>query len=130
MIASGIPTISRLVRNGAGGVNKDSIPVREDLNGEVVGYLVNGTTVRIVDPTYPGISRYRKIYNGTTWVLFDIHGFDMVKGQDGWCELTGHLVEVEPVPTPEPNPTPIPESIILVTGINFTADGIKLTVRM
>ena len=122
MIASGIPTISAVVKNGKGGVNKDSIPVREDLNGEVTGYLVNGTTVRIVDPTYPGIKRYRKTYNGTTWVLFDIHGIDLVRGQDGWCEMTGHLV------TETVTPPPVEADVFEI--VNIWTDGGRMFVRI
>jgi hypothetical protein len=104
MIPSGIPTVNRIVKGGGGGPNKDSIPVREDaMGGAITGYLKNDTIVRIVDPAYSGSSHSRKVWNGTTQVQFDLGTSDLVKGQDGWCEETGHLyqVEIEPPPVEE-----------------------------
>lgn len=98
MIPGGIPTIYVEVKGGMGGLNHDSIPVVEDLGGAVTGYLRNGTPwVRIVNPVYPGIDKYRKVHNGTTWVSFDIHGNDFIAGQESWCELSGHLYEIPPI---------------------------------
>jgi hypothetical protein len=104
MIPQGIPTVNRIVKGGSGGPNKDSIPVREDaVGGSITGYLANEKIVRIVDPAYSGASHYRKLWNGTTQVQFDLGTSDLVKGLDGWCEENGHLfsVEVEPPPVVE-----------------------------
>jgi hypothetical protein len=104
MIPSGVPTVNRIVKGGSGGPNKDSIPVREDaMGGAITGYLQNAKVVRIVDPAYPEANHYRKLWNGTTQVLFDLGTSDLVKGQDNWCEENGHLypVEVEPPPVVE-----------------------------
>lgn len=98
MIPAGIPTVVRIVVRGSGGPEKNAIPAKEDLGGGTIGYLKNGTVVRIVDPTYPGISKYRKQYNGTTWVVFAETVTQQVKGDDIWCEETGHLVEMEEPP--------------------------------
>ena len=100
-IPSGVPTIEMVVKNGRGGPQADSIPVYEDLGGERRAWLKTGTKVRIVDPSYPGISKYQKLWSGTTWVHFDVNGKDLVPGEDGWCEKTGHLYEPKPEPEGE-----------------------------
>jgi hypothetical protein len=102
MIPSGIPKVTRIVKNGMGGPNKDSIPVKEDLGGGAIGYLKNETQVNIVDPSYPGISKYRKVSNGSTWVVFEDAAGKLFSGlNDIWCEESGHLVEVESEPEEE-----------------------------
>jgi hypothetical protein len=99
MIPVGIPKLTRVVKVGSGGPNKDSIPVKEDLGGSVIGYLKNGTVVRIVDPIYPGISKYRRLANGSTWVVFEpVDSTLFARWNDIWCEENGHLFEMEPLP--------------------------------
>lgn len=97
-IPTGIPILTMVVKNGMGGPEKNAIPAKDDLGGGVIGYLKNDTVVRVVDPTYPGISKYRRISNGTTWVVFAETATRQVVGDDVWCELTGHLVAVAPPP--------------------------------
>jgi hypothetical protein len=96
---SNLPVVTRLVKKGSGGPNKDSIPVYEDLAGARTAYLKNDSVIKIVDPSYPGISRYRKTHVGTTWVSFvNFDGSDFVPGQESWCEETGHLFAVASEP--------------------------------
>lgn len=94
-----LPLVTRLVRNGVGGPNKDSIPVYEDLGGARTAYLKNDTLIMIVDPAYSGIAKYARIHNGTLWVSFILYnGSDLVPGQESWCEATGHLYAVASAP--------------------------------
>ncbi len=101
MIPSGIPKITKVVKNGMGGPNKDSIPAKEDLGSDAIGYVKTGTLVRIVDPTYPGIGHYRKLWGGSTWVVFEPVDTSLFKGlNDIWIEENSHLFDVEPGPEP------------------------------
>jgi hypothetical protein len=99
MIPAGIPTVQRIVKNGKGGPEANAIPVREDaMGGTITGYLPNDTIVRIVNPTSAEANHYRKIWNGSNMVQFDLGDKDLVKGLDGWCEENSHLFEyVAPV---------------------------------
>lgn len=125
-IPSGVPTEYVTVVAGKGGPDDNAINVREDLGGEVTGWLKNGTKIRIVKASYAGVSKYRKTYNGTLWVQFDIYGKDLVPGKDGWAEFTGHMAS-EPTPEPEPEPEPgdeitfevLAEAVDWVTGKKY-----------
>jgi hypothetical protein len=106
MIPANIPLVVRVVKNGSGGPNKDSIPIREDLGGPTIGYLPTGFTIRIVDPAYPGAGNYRKEWAGNIWVDFigkyvDLNGLVQVAAagnKDYLCEETSHLYPVEEPP--------------------------------
>jgi hypothetical protein len=92
---AGVPAVTRVIKNGKGGPNKDSLPVYEDLGGERTAYLKNDTVIKIVDPTYPGIAKYAKLWNGTMYVSFTLfNGSDLVPGKESWCESTGHVYAV------------------------------------
>jgi hypothetical protein len=93
MIPEGIPTIVVKVTAGIGGPLKDSIPVYDRIPpGSRIGYLKNDTLVRIVDPNYPGKSRYYKTWNNSVYVAFNHPSFK----EDCFCEATGHLVPFIP----------------------------------
>jgi hypothetical protein len=91
MIPDNVPTIVVIVKNGKGGSNKDSIPVYDRIPpGTRVDYLKNDALVRIVDPTYPGIEKYRKTWNGSTYVEYKLKANQNPK-DSFYCELSGHL---------------------------------------
>jgi hypothetical protein len=92
MIPDNVPTILVQVKNGKGGPNKDSIPVYDKVApGIHLGFLKNDTLIRIVDPAYPGIAKYRKTWNKTTWVEFNSKLNDRC-----FCEESGHLFPFVP----------------------------------
>jgi hypothetical protein len=123
MIPAGIPTVQRIVKNGKGGPEVNAIPVREDaMGGTITGYLANDTIVRIVNPASAESNHYRKLWNGTWQVQFDLGDKDLVKGVDGWCEENGHLYEFIPAPPPAEEITEvevIEERINYYTGQKF-----------
>jgi len=101
MIPAGLPTVMRIVKNGKGGPEANAIPVREDaMGGSITGYLPNDSVVRIVDPTSAEANHYRKVWNGSTMVQFDLGDKDLVRGLDGWCEENSHLYEYTAPPAP------------------------------
>jgi hypothetical protein len=108
MIPAGVPTVTRIVKNGKGGPEANAIPVREDaMGGSITGYLPNDQVIRIVDPTYSGASHYRKVWNSSTMVQFDLGDKDLVKGLDGWGEENGHLYEYAVPPPPADDTTEV-----------------------
>ncbi len=121
-IPTGVPLVSRIVKNGSGGPAKNAIPVREDLGGSNIGYLPNGYVVQIVDPNWLNVGKYRHDYNNSVWVDFvgsylDLNGSSKqvkVGGTDALTELNGHLYPVDDDPTPPPDPGVL-EGTYLVT---------------
>lgn len=101
MIPAGVPTVMRIVKNGKGGPEANAIPVREDaMGGDITGYLPNDTIVRIVNPASAEANHYRKVWNGSNMVQFDLAISDLVKGVDGWCEENSHLYDYVTPPAP------------------------------
>jgi hypothetical protein len=102
-IPVGISTVTRIVKSGMGGPNKDSIPVYDKVTpGTQLGYLQNWAVVKIVNPADIEAEHYRKVWNNSIWVLYElVSGVGIVTG---WAEENGHLA-VAPAPIPAPAPT-------------------------
>ena len=94
--------VLREVKNGSGGVNHDSIPVKEDIGAGAIGWLKNGSIVRIADHNVLISDSYRKTIGTSTWVQFECD--DPKFSGDVWIEENSHLfpiVETPPAPVEE-----------------------------